>query len=307
MNNDKVKGGILITLGACCYGMLGTYVKLAYKAGFNTAEITLSQFSLGFSGLFILTLFSRPPQATKPIRPARGIVLLTLAGSSLGLTSIFYYLAVKYIAVGVAIILLAQSVWMGVLAEAVLKKKMPGAGNFISIAVIMIGTLLATNVFDGTITLHLKGVAYGLSGAICYTATMFSTNHLELHSPPLKRSLYMILGGLLVIILVFHQSIGADFSAKIFTSWGLVIALFGTVLPPLLFTRGMPLAGMGLGAILASIEIPIAVIMAHTLLGELVLASQWIGVALIIGAVASEHLVAPISNFLKLNTYDKKN
>ena len=95
----------------------------------------------------------------------------------------------------------------------------------------------------------------------------------------------MIAGGLIIILCVFHAFINTEFSWNIFLSWGLVVSLFGTVLPPLLFTRGMPLAGMGLGAILASIEIPISIIMAKILLHEQVIISQWIGVGLILGAV----------------------
>jgi drug/metabolite transporter (DMT)-like permease len=206
------------------------------------------------------------------------------------LTSIFYYLSVKYIPVSVAIVLLTQSVWMGVLAEAVTKRKLPGIGKSLSVLVIMTGTLLATNVFNDAAALNWKGIVFGLLGALCYTATLFSTNHLEVRCPPLQRSLFMILGGLIVILLVFHNSVNARFSGRIFISWGLVTALFGTILPPLLFTRGMPLAGIGLGAILASIEIPVAVMMAKALIGEQVLISQWIGAALILGAVIATNL-----------------
>lgn len=210
---------------------------------------------------------------------------LVLAGTSLGLTSVFYYLSVKYIAVSVAIVLLTQSVWMGVTVEAIIQKKRPGIGKGLPVLIIMIGTLFATNVLEQSISFNWKGVLFGMLGALCYTATLFSTNHLESHFPPLKRSLFMILGGLIVILLVFHNAVNPQFSGRIFFSWGLVVALFGTILPPLLFTRGMPLTGIGLGAILASVEIPVAVIMAGALINEQVLVSQWIGIALILAAV----------------------
>ncbi len=48
-----------------------------------------------------------------------------LAGTSLGMTSVFYYLAVKYIDVSIGIVLLMQTVWMGVLLEMILDKKCP--------------------------------------------------------------------------------------------------------------------------------------------------------------------------------------
>jgi drug/metabolite transporter (DMT)-like permease len=96
----------------------------------------------------------------------------------------------------------------------------------------------------------------------------------------------MILGGLIIIALVFHSSLNQGFSYKIFMRWGILLSLFGTVLPPILFTRGMPLIGMGLGAIIATIEIPVSVLMAHLLLKEPVNFLQWLGVILILLAVA---------------------
>jgi drug/metabolite transporter (DMT)-like permease len=108
---------------------------------------------------------------------------------------------------------------------------------------------------------------------------------MELHFPPLKRSLFMILGGLIIISFIFHSSLNHGFSYAIFLRWGLVLSLFGTILPPLLFTRGMPLTGMGLGAIIASVEMPVSVLMAHLLLKEPVSFLQWVGVILILFAV----------------------
>src|ERR1700750_1346683 len=139
MKNDKLKGGIFITLGAGCYGMLGTYVKMAYQAGFNTAEVTLAQFSLGFTGLLMLTLLRRPPQVGNTSGSLKSMMRLVLAGTSLGLTSIFYYLSVKYITVSVAIVLLTQSVWMGVAVDAIIQKKWPGIGKGLPVLIIMMG------------------------------------------------------------------------------------------------------------------------------------------------------------------------
>jgi drug/metabolite transporter (DMT)-like permease len=305
MTNNKLKGGILITLGAGCYGMLGTYVKMAYQAGFSTAEVTIAQFGLGLLGLFLLAVVRRPKAVPNNSGSIKSKVRLTLAGTSLGLTSIFYYLSVKYIAVSVAIVLLTQSVWMGVVVDAVMHKKVPGIRTILLVLIIIIGTVLATNILKQSVGFNWKGILFGILGALCYTATMFTTNNLEIHVPPLKRSLFMILGGLIVILFVFHRAINPEFSGRIFYSWGLVVALFGTILPPLLFTRGMPLTGIGLGAVLASIEVPIAVIMAGALLGEQVLVSQWIGVALILAAVICMNL--PKQQTIKSKIYDNKN
>ena len=70
-----------------------------------------------------------------------------LAGTSLGMTSVFYYLAVKYIPVSIGIVLLMQTVWMGVLLEWFLDKKAPSTQKIISVVIVLIGTALAINIF----------------------------------------------------------------------------------------------------------------------------------------------------------------
>jgi drug/metabolite transporter (DMT)-like permease len=284
MKTDALKGSVLVALGACCYGMLGIYVKMAYSDGFTTAEVTIAQFALGFIGLLVPNLLpkQKPSTGTANIKSK---LRLMAAGTSLGLTSIFYYLSVSYIAVSIAIVLLIQAVWIGVVLEMIIHKKLPETRKIVSAGIVITGTILATNLYGHSVSVNWPGLTFGILSAFCYAATMYSSNTLELHLPPLTRSLYMIAGGLVIIVVVFHSSINADFSYMIFVRWGLLVSLFGTILPPLLFTRGMPLTGMGLGAIIASIEIPIAVIMANLLLNEPVLPLQWIGVGLILVAV----------------------
>lgn len=286
MKNNVLKGSLFIALGASSYGMLATFVKMAYQEGFSTAEVTLSQYILGFAGLLILSLFSKTKQKVKTEKSGfKSVFKLILAGTSLGLTSTFYYLSVQYVPVSVAIVLLMQTVWMGVIAEMIIYKKIPGLRKIISVLIILIGTVLATNLLQESVIINWKGFFWGLMAALSYTATMYSSNNIELDSPPLRRSLFMILGGFIVIALIFHSSMNSHFSTGIFMRWGIVLSLFGTILPPLLFTRGMPLTGMGLGAIIASVEIPVSILVAYIWLREPVDFMQWMGVILILFAV----------------------
>jgi drug/metabolite transporter (DMT)-like permease len=286
MKNNVFKGSIFIALGASSYGMLAAFVKMAYHEGFSTAEVTLSQFGLGFVGLFILTLVrKREPVPKAKTSDIKSLFKLIAAGTSMGLTSIFYYMAVQYIPVSVGIVLLMQTVWMGIILEVILYKKAPGLRKIMSVFIILAGTVLATSLLKQSVAINWIGVGWGMMAALSYTAAMYSSNNIELQLPPLKRSLYMILGGLIIISFIFHSSLNKQFSYEIFLRWGLVLSLFGTILPPLLFTRGMPLTGMGLGAIIASVEIPVSVLMAHLLLKEPVSFLQWAGVILILFAV----------------------
>jgi hypothetical protein len=49
-----LKGVLFVGIGASIYGMLATFVKMAYHDGFTTSEVTTAQFVLGLAGLLIL-------------------------------------------------------------------------------------------------------------------------------------------------------------------------------------------------------------------------------------------------------------
>lgn len=291
-NSNLFKGSLLVISAACCYGMLGTFVKLAYRDGYNTAEVTISQFFLGFVVLFILSIVSGKSSAAAkaPEKDLKSYVKLVVAGTSLGCTSIFYYMAVKYVPVSICIVLLVQAVWMSLVVEMIQKQKQPQFAKVATVVIIIFGTLIATDVWDQYNQINGTGVGWGLLAALSYTATIYSSNNIELDFPPIKRSFLMVSGGFITVLLVFSSSLLQDFSFSILLNWGIVVALFGTIFPPILFAKGMPLTGMGLGAIFTSLEIPVAILFAHLLLNEYVSVCQWVGVFLIIIAVILKNI-----------------
>ncbi len=290
MMNERLKGGIYVALGASSYGMLTTFVKMAYQEGYSTAEVTLSQYVLGALGLLLLNLLRKKKSAPISHTGSKMVLKLLLAGTSLGLTSAFYYLAVQYVSVSVGIVLLMQTVWMGIIVEMIIYKKVPGMRKLLAVVIILSGTVLATALGQENILISWTGIGWGMLAALSYTATMYSSNHVSMQFPPLKRSLYMILGGLIMILLIFHGHVNQGFSFGIFLHWGMILSLFGTILPPILLTKGMPVVGLGLGAIIASLEIPVSVLMAFVLINEKVSVLQWLGVILILFAVVLMNL-----------------
>jgi drug/metabolite transporter (DMT)-like permease len=291
MNNTVLKGSLLVALGASSYGMLTTFVKMAYAEGFTSYEITFSQMILGLIGLVIINLLFVKGKKTEHIEPkSKSIGKLMLAGTSLGLTSTFYYLAVRYIPVSIGIVLLMQSVWMGVIFESIIAKKKPSTNKIVAVIVILIGTVLATNMLFNSIQLDLRGIGWGLLAAVSYTVTIYASNTVSLQLHSLRRSLWMMLGGTLIVSVIAYPYLAEQFNLAIFEKWGLLLALFGTILPPILFTAGMPKINVGLGAIISSVELPVAVIMAYVLLSEVVNAYQWFGILIILVAVVLMNL-----------------
>lgn len=295
MKNDLFKGVALVSIGAACYGLLATIVRLAYNEGYTTAEVTFSQSLIGVLALLVLNILFKnktksSPKIGRDVSKNSALKLL-LAGTSLGLTSTFYYFSVQTIPVSVAIVLLMQTIWMGVVVEAIREKRLPSKGKMFSVLAILFGTVLATNMlFDGMKSLALEGLLWGLAAACSYTVTLSSTNTIALELPLLKRTLLMLLGGLTMVSLIFASDLIGKFDPTIIWKYGLFLALFGTILPPILFNRGMPLIGVGLGSILSSIEIPVSVLMAYFILGEQVAGSQWFGILIILATVVVMNL-----------------
>ena len=286
IKNSVLKGVFLVGLGATSYGMLATFVKIAHGEGFTTPEVTIAQFVYGITGMLLITMFQKSKKGNDVAKAStKNISQLVLAGTSLGMTSIFYYLAVKYIPVSIAIVLLMQTVWMGVLFEMILEKKRPSTQKIISVLIVLFGTALATNLIQSKVALDWRGIALGLLAAASFTTTMFTANRVATHISSAQRSLYMLLGGAVIVTGFAIATQNTPFNFEIFMKWGIVLALFGTIIPPLLFNAGFPLTGIGLGSIVSALELPVSVLMAYVLLGEKVIFIQWIGIILIILAI----------------------
>lgn len=299
--SPKLLSGILmILIGSSSYGMLSTFVKLAYKHNYTTAEVTVAQFVWGALILSLLAMFMSK-DGPKPTTSEN--IKLLAAGTTLGFTSVLYYLSVQYIAASIAVVLLMQSIWLGVLFESVNKKTWPSLDKIIAVVLVLFGTVLATNALDSSQgSLDIRGILFGMLAAVSFSGTMAATGSIASHLPPIKRSQIMLYGGALVVLLfAIATQIGPyywgfeilnlefthnkSFDFYIFISYGLFVAIFGTVLPPIMLNKGFPITGVGLGSIISSIELPFAMLIAFALLGEHIGLIQLVGVAIIITSV----------------------
>lgn len=289
--NAVLKGVILVGLGATSFGMLATFVKMAYTEGYTTAEITISQFVLGIIGILIINAFQKRNNKNDVVKATtKNIFQLVIAGTSLGMTSVFYYMAVKYIPVSIAIVLLMQTVWIGVFLEMVLEKKIPSIQKMIAVFIVLIGTFLATNILKNEIQLDWHGIVWGMLAAVSFTTTMFTANRVALGISSAQRSLYMLLGGAVIVFGFAIATQSTSFNFAIFLKWGIVLSLFGTIIPPMLMNAGFPLTGIGLGSIVSALELPVSVMMAYFILNENIVITQWFGIALILFAIVLMNL-----------------
>ena len=298
--NTLLKGTLFVAFGASSYGMLATFVKLAYEQGFTTAEVTTSQYVFALIFMMALNYFTKNNQTMQASK--KDVKQLVISGTSMGFTSVLYYLSVKYINASIAVVLLMQSVWIGVLIEIILKKAKISALKIVAVVLVLLGTALATNLFKADIVFNFKGFLFGFLAALSFSVTLFSTNSVAQHLHPFKRSLFMLFGGAIIVLffalatqllptyfnlnLINPEFITIkNYEVSILYTWGILLSVFGTILPPILLNKGFPLTGVGLGSIVSAMELPVSVTFAYVLLNEQVLFSQWLGILIILGAV----------------------
>lgn len=288
-----LKGIILVFLGACSYGVLSTFVKFAYQDGYTLGDVTGTQAFFGAIGLWTLfylrKAMSRKPNNYKEKTPS---YKLLLAGICSGLVSIFYYQSVKLVPNSIAIILLMQFIWIGILMEYFIFKKKITNVQVLSILLVLGGTALASGIFASALkTINVYGIVYGLLAAVCYAGFIMLNGRLGNDYRPIKKAALMVTGSCIFIFIIFPPVflINGALTGSLL-KWGLLIALFGTVIPPLCYAIGVPKTGLALSSILSAAELPVAVLLSALFLHEHVSASRWFGVAVILTAIAISNL-----------------
>ena len=278
------KGVFFVLLGAGCFGFTPVFAKTVFGYGYSLGQINLVQMVISFLLLWSITFlkgFGMKGLTKKNILP------IMITGCFIGLTSIFYYGAMQYLPASLAIILMFQFVWIGILFEWAFNKIKPAPITIFAIVLILIGVFFASNILTGDIQgLPIKGFVMGILSAFTYAAFIFFSGKVAVEVHPLTRTSLMVTGSTILVFLIFMKDIPAVFPLEgnlVMSAAG--VSLFGAVLPPLFYAVGAPLISGGLANILTSVELPVAILSASIILAETVTALQWIGIVLILVAI----------------------
>ncbi|MFD2968357.1 EamA family transporter [Sphingobacterium bambusae] len=286
---EKIKGIIAVFVGAASFGILSTFVKKAYAKGFTLGEVTGVQALFGMILLWatLLLLYVGYRKYFKRYARKSSRWMILISGISTGAVSLLYYKCVQLVPASLAIVLLMQYIWIGQLIEFLVFKERPTRRNIVGIFVILLATVLATGLLEQDFhTLDMMGIFYGMLAASAYAIFIIVNGRVGNDHPPLQKSAFMVSGACLFIFILlqpfslFHTDTLLEIGP-----YGLLLSVFGTVLPPVMFAYGMPKIGISLGSILSSVELPVAVCMSYFVLHETVSMLQFAGVVCILVVV----------------------
>lgn len=279
------KYSILVFFGGCSYGVVSTFVKLAYRNGLTVSEVTGSQYFFGAAMLWMVALC-----VPKIKLPLKQWVILLVSGMPMGLTGIFYNQSLGHINASFAIILLLQFIWMNLSLQYVFDKNIPNRNNVIAVTVILLGSALASGVLKSSISFSWVGIGWGLLAALSFATFVYVSGRASIPIHPIYKSAIMTSGAALVVfVLMPPVFLFNGVMTNGLLKYGILTGLFGSVIPPVLFNIGMPKV-RSLGNILSASELPMAVLMSTLVLGETVNYSQWIGVLLILVGIVYPNL-----------------
>ena len=294
---------VLVLLAACSYAVLSTIVSLAVGAGYGIPVVLVGKFFYGWvilSVLFcIVAAVSRKRRKSGSVLNAKRTASLAGTGVVMALVTVCYFHSLSYLPISLAVVLLFQYSWMGVLLEAVISRRLPSKSKVISCLVILAGTILAGGIIGSSMSLadmNPTGILLGLCAAFCYALFVCLSGRVCTDMQPLSKSFCIATSGMLFVLLFVGTIYGGAAVLEGITNTGTLaysipLGLFGIAVPIILLAVGAPKISTGMATILNSAELPLEVLLAAVIILEQVSPLRWAGVLIILIGIALPYLI----------------
>lgn len=291
---------ILVLLASCSYAVLSTIVSLAVRAGYGIDVVLVGKFFYGWVILLIISAIVFAVRKRQKISwDRKRVMCLAGTGIVMALVTVCYFHSLSYLPISLAVVLLFQYSWMGVVIESAANKRLPSKSKTVSCLVILAGTILAGGIIGSSISLSEMnpiGILLGLSAAFCYALFVFLSGRVSTDMPPLSKSFSISTFGMLFVLLFVGTVYGGTAVLEGITNIGSLVysiplGIFGIAVPILFLAVGAPKISTGMATILNSAELPIEVLLAALIILEPVGPLRWIGVVIILLGIALPYIM----------------
>lgn len=277
----KLVYALLIFLAGASYGFIVPVIKAATSFDITMAGLLPSNYLTAFVISAVVVLIRRPKLPTK-----RGFLQLALLGMLTSCTSACYYRAVALLPSAVALTLLFQYVWIGVVIDCVTSKKPPTLWTSVAIVVVLVGTALAAGVFEGAITtLDPVGVACGLGSALFYALFLFFGSRVQSDAAAPVRTMMVGIGGFIVLTAMNPAYFTTSFLDTFTWPWAVLLAFLGILVPVSIVGLAGPHLSVGTVNVMASSELPVGILTAWLFMADVPSGLALVGSALVLAGI----------------------
>lgn len=289
--------GYLFALGAgAVWGTTGPLSTALYRAGEAITGIGFWRLVVGLAGLLVYGVFR--PRLFRVDRKAW--LLVGLGGGVLvALFEVAYQFGIAGTGVaGAAALLYIAPVLVAVLAKPFLGEKLTALRVVLAL-VVMAGAALTVRGGShgaGTAAIPLPSLLEGVAGGLLAMVSYAGTTLLARYAVPrygAVRVLYLeIVGGIVVLGIVLPLAGHTPLPPHTAGAWSYVLLLsLGSVLAAnFLFFAGVRRIDAAPTAVAATIEPVVGTLLALTLLNQHLALSGWLGLAMVVGGVATGYL-----------------
>ena len=292
MRSSPLKYALIVFLAGASYGVMATTVKFAYREGFAWNQVAASQACFGMF-IFAAVLIVRHFAGGHLQRMGKRQVLRLLGlGMTTCTTCLLYSFSLTMLPVSVAITLLFQFTWIGMVIQIVTTRRAPKLAEIAAVLIILGGTFLASGVFEADLNPNLNplGIVCGLLSAISCAAFVYLSGRVETSVPTMQRGLIVCCGASLLALVACPDYFVSGALQDGIWKYGIVLGFFGLFAPVILFGIGTPHLPAGVSTIMASSELPAAILISVFILQEPISALQGAGVIVILAGVVVSQL-----------------
>ena len=297
---QTLKASLMLGLAGCVYGGYLTTLKIAANAGYTRDNLIVGQYLFALAVFGILVLFRYRGEL---VWGKHMLKILFIGVFGFG-TNLCLYESVAAVNSSFSVTMLFQSIWIGIVFESLISRKLPPISRMIAAALVVLGMPLAAGFFAGGSSINPAGILWGFGAALSYVGMMWTSSHFGIKVHPVVRTFYFALAQVALASITSPQFYTSSILDPLAWQYAIPLGLFTGVIPMLLIMKYSPMVPIGVSTIMVGMELPSTIVLEIMILHQAHGLLNSIGVLMIcLGIVVANQ--EGISEFLKQQKQEK--
>jgi drug/metabolite transporter (DMT)-like permease len=285
---SKFTGAILVFITAICFSAKAIMIKLAFRYQIDPLSLLFLRmaFSLPFFVVIPLLLNKSKPVEKPTNKDFLKVILLGVLGYYT--SSLLDFLGLQYVTAGLERLILFIYPTMVVVLSFFIFKKSIGKRELAALTLTYLGILL---VFINDNLLSQKNVGWGalliFASAFCYAVYLIGSGQLITRFGSVHFTAYAMITSCVSVMIHYLFAHTTSIFHHPLPVYGLAlsIAIFSTVIPTFMMSKGIQLIGASQASIIASIGPVSTIILGFFILDEAVTSFEILGTILVLAGV----------------------